>query len=612
MKFIRLIFIILLFKVALYAYPPDGYYDSAEGLSGEALKSALHEIIDDHIEFPYTSSGTDVWDILKESDQDPNNPDNVILFYTGWSVNGDMEYDNGSGWNREHVWAKSHGDFGTSMGPGTDAHQLRPSDISVNSARGNKDFDEGGSEYIDGDGATGCYSDSDSWEPRDEVKGDAARIIFYMATRYEGDSGELDLEVNDNVNNSPLPFHGRLSALYQWNLDDPPSDFEMHRNDVIYEDFQGNRNPFIDHPEYVTYIWGNEIPEDTDPPEIDSVYAFSATSVIVDFSEWVDPTTAGEEGNYSIDNGIGNPLDAASGYSGDNSKVQLTVPELETGMVYTISISNVEDLNENDILPGSLFQFEIELNSTVILISAGFEEGMNDWMVYNAASNAEWERSSSTSYGHPYSVPEGSFYHYINNYSSDEAAEDWLISPQLDLTGLSAPVLSFYSWNQYDDNIVGLEVKYSLEYNGSSIPGSFSWVTVDADLATDGSTTWLQEEGEGLPGIAGEDNVYLAFKYTSTGTGPGTCRAWAVDDIVLTAETESDLQLPTPQNVQINHSVNSITLTWDSVSGATHYNIYSDTDPYGTFDILEASPADTTWSETLPAGANKFYKVAAE
>lgn len=133
---------------------PSDYYTSAEGLSGDQLKTALHEIIKGHTKYPYTSSSTDTWDILKESDLDTANPENVILIYSGWSVNAAQEYNNGSGWTREHTWAKSHGGFDTDMGVGTDLHNLKPCDNSVNSARSNLDFDNGGTIYIDGDGVT--------------------------------------------------------------------------------------------------------------------------------------------------------------------------------------------------------------------------------------------------------------------------------------------------------------------------------------------------------------------------------------------------------------------------------------------------------------------------
>ena len=137
---------------------PSGYYTTAEGYVGTVLKTKLNAIIKDHIEFPYTSNTTDVWDILKETDKDPNNPDNIILLYTGWSTNGAEEYNGGNGWNREHVWAKSHGNFGNIEGPGTDVHALRPCDVSVNSARNNRWFAECSTAYIDGDGPTGCYT----------------------------------------------------------------------------------------------------------------------------------------------------------------------------------------------------------------------------------------------------------------------------------------------------------------------------------------------------------------------------------------------------------------------------------------------------------------------
>ncbi|AVX06539.1 MULTISPECIES: endonuclease [Priestia] len=229
--------------------PVEDYYRTAAEKTGNSLKTELHNIIDHHTELSYSA----VWEALKKTDEDPANANNVILLYTGRSQ---AKGTNGGGvddWNREHVWAKSHGDFGTAMGPGTDLHHLRPADVSVNSTRGNLDFDNGGTEHSE---ALGNYFDSDSWEPRDEVKGDVARMLFYMAVRYEGDvSDEPDLELNNTVNNGTAPYHGKLSVLLQWNAQDPVDDRERRRNDIIYSDYQHNRNPFIDHPEWVNEIW---------------------------------------------------------------------------------------------------------------------------------------------------------------------------------------------------------------------------------------------------------------------------------------------------------------------------------------------------------------------
>ena len=228
--------------------PTDTYYASALGKSGSALRSSLHSIIRNQTVLTYDQ----VWDALKDTDQDPANSNNVIEIYSGRSI---AKSDNGGGvdqWNREHVWAKSHGDFGTANGPGTDVHHLRPEDVTVNSDRGNLDFDNGGSAVNQ---CSDCWRDADSFEPRDGVKGDVARMILYMAIRYEGDDGWPDLEPNNSVANGTAPYIGRLTVLKAWSAGDPPDAFEKRRNQVIYDTWQHNRNPFVDHPEWVASIW---------------------------------------------------------------------------------------------------------------------------------------------------------------------------------------------------------------------------------------------------------------------------------------------------------------------------------------------------------------------
>lgn len=226
--------------------PTDNYYKDAIGKNGQALKNALHEIIDGHTELSYDQ----VWAALRETDEDPNNVNNVILFYSGDSRSKTRNGGNVGDWNREHTWAKSHGNFGTSKGPGTDIHHLRPTDVQVNSLRSNLDFDNGGSAVK---GCNGCFKTGSSFEAPDNVKGDVARILFYMATRYEkGD--KVDLELNDKLNNGSNPYHGKLSVLLKWHAQDPVDAFERNRNNVIQK-WQGNRNPYIDHPEWVKLIW---------------------------------------------------------------------------------------------------------------------------------------------------------------------------------------------------------------------------------------------------------------------------------------------------------------------------------------------------------------------
>lgn len=227
---------------------PSGYYDAADGLSGDQLKTALNGIIDNHTTLSYDQ----VWDALKAVDEDPNNSANVITVYSQLSLPKSSNGGDPDQWNREHTWAKSHGDFGTAAGPGTDVHHLMPEDVSVNGTRGNLDFDDTTGSV---DQCSDCGVDGDSFEPPAVSKGDIARAMFYMAVRYEGTDSYVDLELNDQVGNGSAPYIGKSSVLKAWHEADPPSEFEINRNDAIYADWQGNRNPFVDHPEWVESIW---------------------------------------------------------------------------------------------------------------------------------------------------------------------------------------------------------------------------------------------------------------------------------------------------------------------------------------------------------------------
>ena len=250
----KTIYLFALYCGTLLAQSPS-YYENLQQLTGDALEDALHELIKDHTEFSYSSAKQ----ILKDSDQDPNNTDNVILVYKETSIpksnfasNNQADY-----WNREHVWAKSHGNFTNygDLGAYSDAHNLKPCDASINSARGYKDFDNGGSQNNE---ATNCYATNTTWEPGDNVKGDVARIIFYMHTRYSG-NGEPNLNIVDFTPTFPNSQMGKLSTLLAWNELDPVDAFERRRNDVIYG-WQNNRNPFVDYPELANRIWGEAQP----------------------------------------------------------------------------------------------------------------------------------------------------------------------------------------------------------------------------------------------------------------------------------------------------------------------------------------------------------------
>ncbi len=356
----RLSFLILLFATfSLFAQIPEGYYDAAAGKTGAELKAALHNIIKGNVYYPYSSStSTDVWDILKKTDQDPNNPNNVIEIYCGKSVNGPLEYNDGKGWTREHVWAKSRGSLDpTHPGPGTDVHNLKPADPTMNALRSNRWFAQCSKPvYLDGV-FTGCFT-SDSqwvWEPRKDVRGDVARIIFYMAVRYEGDNGEPDLEVIDSIPSdihTTLPIHAKLSDLLKWNHEDPVDSFERHRNDVIYQ-YQHNRNPFIDHPEYADMIWGTDTSGSTNKaPNAPTNLTLTANSSSLSLS-WDDVNN--ETGYYvfrSTDENYFYPIDTLSANTVNYS--DNTVNQGTTYYYYVKAFNNYGTSNASNVVKGQL------------------------------------------------------------------------------------------------------------------------------------------------------------------------------------------------------------------------------------------------------------------
>jgi endonuclease I len=179
-------------------------------------------------------------EFLYEADEDLDNPENVILMYSGESRYW-KEYTSGSNaytpqtFNTEHVFPQSRLSSDEAV---TDLHHLRVADADLNGLRSNY-------PYTDGSGDYGLINNA-AFFPGDEWKGDVARMILYLNVRYNEDISKV----------------GNLELFLEWNREDPVSAFEMQRNNVI-EGAQGNRNPFIDNPYLVTLIWGGDPAENT-------------------------------------------------------------------------------------------------------------------------------------------------------------------------------------------------------------------------------------------------------------------------------------------------------------------------------------------------------------
>jgi endonuclease I len=248
--------------VRLSAQIPTGYYSSATGLSGTALQSALHNIIDGHNQLSYS----DLWDAVESTDKKSNgyvwdmysdvpggNPPYNYTFFSDQCGNYSGE---GDCYNREHSFPKSW--FGGTVYPMyTDLFMVYPTDGYVNGKRGNHPFGEvSSSSWVSENGSKvgSCgfpgYSGT-VFEPIDAYKGDFARTYFYVMTRYYNEDGSWP---GSDMFDGAQPKAWALNLLYDWHSNDPVSSKETNRNNAAYQ-LQDNRNPFIDHPEWIDAIW---------------------------------------------------------------------------------------------------------------------------------------------------------------------------------------------------------------------------------------------------------------------------------------------------------------------------------------------------------------------
>lgn len=328
--------IVLLAAGRATASPPAGYYDGVDARTASDMRTTVHGAIKDHTRYPYTSSSTDTWDILDMAQENPADSSKVLDVYKNASYT--KQGGGNSFYNREHAWPKSYGfpiDGSTNYAY-TDCHHLMIGDSSYNSSRGNKPYGTcsssctekatdsnnglgggsgtylGNSNWTSGSGSTGTW---ETWIGR---RGDVARALLYMDVRYEGGThgitgaAEPDLVLTDNVSlivsdttqNKSTAYMGMRSVLLQWHKDDPVDDFERDRHEIVYF-YQGNRNPFIDHPEWVDCIfngtcakpWINEFHYDNsgaDTGEFVEIAGYTGT----DLTGWKVYGYDGDTGTY--------------------------------------------------------------------------------------------------------------------------------------------------------------------------------------------------------------------------------------------------------------------------------------------------------------------------
>ncbi len=258
-------------KKSAEANATDYYATIDASKYGDPLKVDLYNLIKGHTVRDYDTLEVDMKTTDRDWTKSPNpNDENpiMVILYADYNDTKNITWDKSQGkygtttngqyvWNKEHIWAKSNGFPSDSKAAYSDLHHLRASDHQLNSVRSNNPFANGGSYVKDHFGNTsGCKNSGSTFEPQDQYKGDVARALFYMATRYyNGDGASANLTLTTGTDASGGKW-GYLNTLLDWNDLDPVDSFEAHRNDLVYG-LQGNRNPYIDHPEFARAVFQN-------------------------------------------------------------------------------------------------------------------------------------------------------------------------------------------------------------------------------------------------------------------------------------------------------------------------------------------------------------------
>jgi hypothetical protein len=298
------------------AEAPPGYYAGVNRNTPEDLRQTLHELIDDHTIYPLESEDeVDIWDILQLADENIDNPNHVITVFRNASYPKrdapDLEVVFDYGWPKQYGFPNyEEGNI-----PYTDGHNMFIADQQYTSARNgwlvagctsscterptevNNGRGGGSGEYPGNSNWNLVQGNNGLWQVWNGRKGDIARAIFYTEIRYEGGvhtpTGFPEPQFNFPGNfrpdalidrtrsgeNEEEGFFGNKSAALAWHSEDPPDAIEQQHQDTVFA-FQGNRNPFIDHPEWVACLHLNQCTP------------FQINGGLSD--AWYDPETAGQ------------------------------------------------------------------------------------------------------------------------------------------------------------------------------------------------------------------------------------------------------------------------------------------------------------------------------
>lgn len=347
MKLLILIFVIIC--NFCNAQIPAGYYNAAQGLTGNSLKIALHNIILNHTILSYNA----LWNAYKKTDIKINGkvcdiysdvPEGTPPYEFIFDTDKCGSYSNeGDCYNREHSWPQSW--FNSVSGPVSDLFQVYPTDGKVNGMRGNYPYGNVGLVSWTSLNGSKLGTSSDAgysntvFEPIDEFKGDLARTYFYMSTRYYSEDAGWSSSGATNKSEI-LPWE--VNVLLQWHHQDPVSAMEIARNDSIYYLFQHNRNPYIDNPQWADSIWHT-----TNLSLINKMQSVSLISIFPNPADdfiFIENKDNSSPVTYQIINSIGQSV-----MSGILENSRIDISQLNKGMYFIYIKTNKENFQNKFI-----------------------------------------------------------------------------------------------------------------------------------------------------------------------------------------------------------------------------------------------------------------------
>ena len=541
--------LLLMLITFTYAQAPSGYYESTDGLLSYELKTALKIIIDDIGDgngFPsHQDQGYgalyDAYAAENSGDSDDyfENDGTVLDMYSERSLgidNYNYEHfenncgnysDEGDCYNREHLVPQST--FNSASPMKNDYFHVVPSDGAVNGARGSFPFGEvTNPNYTSTNGSKRGSNTFPGYtgivfEPIDEFKGDIARAVLYFAIRYE-DEFSSSWRTNEVLADNPQDFFvdWYLALLLSWHLNDPVSEREIDRNNNGYQ-FQSNRNPLIDRPEFAVMIWGDFT--DNEPPSAPSdLQANNTTNSSLQLS-WTS-----SEDNVAVAQYIIEQDNVDIGSVGSNQSTYL-VTGLNAETLYNFRLyavdqgGNISEPSDNlDVLT---------LSEPSYLISEDFENcstALDNFTAISEISALDWRCVSDDG-------ENNSQGYQMNAFQNGQIPSlDWLItSNKINFDEFELEKISFFASANFGNT--KLELLFSSSYTGNGNPSNFNWQevpNVEVPLHPNGSGSLFTYNAESIDISELPENAYIAFRYNTTNGQLAT--RWTIDNFRITGE----------------------------------------------------------------------------